>query len=212
MPIRLLLVVAVELWLEPRRPPGFASCGPLAVGDVARPRLSPRLLQRQRPPLSRPEQGPGGTVGRVALGPAGCRAAACGQRWARGPRTVPCPNLTVVSAEQTCLSSVWEETTASREVSGLRPGGACLAGVSGGRVRHHCACRGGRALLSSSSFRRWSGGPALSGHRSLTTLPSPPLSQRAPVSAASRPVWPAVFAAAWPARAPLLSQNWRVQG
>lgn len=38
-------------------------------------------------------------------------------------------NLTVVSAEQTCLSSIWEETTSSVEVSGPRLGRACLAGV-----------------------------------------------------------------------------------
>ena len=38
-------------------------------------------------------------------------------------------NLTMVSAEQTCLSSIWEATTSSGEVSGPRLSRACLAGV-----------------------------------------------------------------------------------
>lgn len=110
----------------PRASPGFASCGPLGRGDAARPPPLPRVCLA--PAATSPDQSRAraGTVGRwlwALQGEAAQRPVDSG-----GPGglwTVPCPNLTVVSAEQTCLSSVWEETT-SPEVKGLRPGGACL--------------------------------------------------------------------------------------
>lgn len=137
----------MECWPEPRKPRGLASGGPTDLwpwGTTPGPGLSPRLLQRQRPPLSDQSKA---RAGRWAVRLRGLQGVAqrpvdsggprgLGRRLtrSRGPPTkrqafLCAVNLTMVSAEQTCLSSIWEATTSSGEVSGPRLSRACLAGV-----------------------------------------------------------------------------------
>lgn len=167
---------------------------------------SPRLLPvsgHLSPDQSRARR----TVGRVALGPAGKAAQRPVDSVARGPRTVPCPNSPWCLLSRPA-SSVWEETTASREVKD-----SALVG----RVWRACEaplCLQRRTRFAVVLVLQEGGQVALlwSGHRSLTTLPLPTVVPTSPCVSSHGLSGQQCSRAAWPARAPLLSQNWRCPG